>query len=66
MRSLWIIRINAAARLNGLSYSQLIAGLRAAGVEVDRKMLAALAADDPRAFAEIAGLARTHAAAPAG
>ena len=66
IRSLWIVRINAAARLNGLSYSQLIAGLKAASVEVDRKILAALAADDPRAFAEIAGLARTHAAAPAG
>ena len=59
-RSLWIIRINAAARQNGLSYSQLVAGLRAAGVEVDRKILAALAVDDPRAFAEIAGLARSH------
>jgi large subunit ribosomal protein L20 len=66
VRSLWIVRINAAARLNGLSYSQLITGLKAAGVEVDRKILASLAADDPRAFAEIAGLARTHAAAPAG
>ena len=65
LRSLWIVRINAAARANGMSYSRLMTGLRAAGVEVDRKMLAALALDDPRAFAEIAGLARTHAAAPA-
>ena len=64
-RSLWIIRINAAARANGLSYSRLMTGLRAAGVEVDRKMLAVLALDDPRAFAEIAGLARAHASAPA-
>ncbi|TMA61552.1 MAG: 50S ribosomal protein L20 [Deltaproteobacteria bacterium] len=65
LRSLWIVRINAAARANGMSYSRLMTGLRAAGVEVDRKMLAALALDDPPAFAEIAGLARTHAAAPA-
>jgi len=64
-RSLWIVRINAAARANGLSYSRLMTGLRAAGVEVDRKMLAALALDDPRAFAEIAGLARAQAGAPA-
>ena len=64
-RSLWIVRINAAARANGLSYSRLMTGLRAAGVEVDRKMLAVLALDDPRAFAEIAGLARAQADAPA-
>ena len=64
-RTLWIARINAAARENGLSYSRLVAGLRAACVEVDRKILAALAIDDPRAFAEIAGLARTRAAAAA-
>jgi len=62
-RALWIARINAAARPHGLSYSRLVAGLRAAAVEVDRKMLALLAVDDPRAFAEIAGLARAHAAA---
>ncbi len=61
-RSLWIARINAAARLNGLSYSRLLAGLKKAGVEVDRKILAALALDDPKAFAEIAGVARVHAA----
>ena len=64
-RALWIARINAAARMHGLSYSRLVAGLRAAAVEVDRKMLAVLAVDDPRAFAEIAGLARTHTAAAA-
>ena len=64
-RSLWIVRINAAARANGLSYSRLVAGLRAAGVQVDRKILAALALDDPQAFAEIAGLARASAAATA-
>jgi len=64
-RSLWIVRINAAARANGMSYSRLVTGLRTAGVEVDRKMLAALAVDDPQAFAEIAALARAHASAPA-
>ena len=64
-RSLWIVRINAAARANGLSYSQLVAGLKAAGVEVDRKILAALALDDPEAFARIAEVARTRAAATA-
>jgi large subunit ribosomal protein L20 len=63
LRSLWIVRINAAARANGLSYSRLVAGLRAAGIEVDRKILAALAVDDPKAFAEIAGVARTSTAA---
>jgi large subunit ribosomal protein L20 len=65
LRSLWITRINAAARTHGLSYSRLVAGLRAAGVEVDRKILAAVAFDDPQAFAEIAGFARTKAAVPA-
>ena len=64
-RSLWIARINAGARKHGLSYSRLIAGLRAAGVEVDRKILAALAFDDPETFGEIAGLARAGAAATA-
>jgi large subunit ribosomal protein L20 len=64
-RALWITRINAGARANGLSYSQLVAGLRQAGVEVDRKILAALAIDDPGAFAEIAGLARTRVTAAA-
>ena len=62
LRSLWIVRINAACRENGLSYSRLIAGLKAAGVEVDRKILAALALDDPRAFGEIANIARTNVA----
>ncbi len=64
-RSLWIIRISAAARQCGISYSKLIAGLRAAGVEVDRKMLASMAFDDPQTFGEIAGLARTRVAATA-
>jgi large subunit ribosomal protein L20 len=60
LRSLWVVRINAAARPHGLSYSRLVAGLKAAGVALDRKMLAALAVDDPTAFAEVVGLARTH------
>jgi large subunit ribosomal protein L20 len=62
-RSLWIVRINAAARVHGITYGKLVAGLRAAGVEVDRKILAALALDDPSAFAELAGLAKTRIAA---
>ncbi len=57
-RRLWIIRINAAARENGLTYAQLIRGLKAAGVEVDRKMLADLAVRDSAAFAEIAEVAK--------
>jgi len=63
LRSLWIVRIGAAARQHGLSYSRLVAGLRRAGVAIDRKILAALAVDDPQAFGEIAGLARSTAAA---
>ena len=57
-RQLWIQRINAAARLNGLSYNRLIAGLRVAGAEVDRKVLAELAVSDPAAFARLVALAR--------
>ena len=57
-RQLWIQRINAAARANGLSYSRLIAGLREAGVEVDRKILADLAVSDEQAFAALVGVAR--------
>ena len=53
MRRLWIQRINAAARLNGMSYSKLIAGLSHAGIEVDRRMLADLAVTDAPAFAAI-------------
>ncbi|HZX65854.1 MAG TPA: 50S ribosomal protein L20 [Myxococcales bacterium] len=53
-RSLWIVRINAAARMSGLSYSKLIAGLRKAKVELDRKVLADIALADPAAFAAIA------------
>lgn len=56
-RRLWIQRINAAARVNGISYSRLIAGLRHAGVEVDRKMLADMAVRDPEAFARLVAVA---------
>ena len=61
-RSLWIVRINAAARENGLSYSRMIHGLAVAGVEVDRKNLADLAVSDPTAFAELAKLAKARVA----
>jgi large subunit ribosomal protein L20 len=57
-RRLWIVRINAAARENGLSYSQFIKGLDAAGITLDRKMLAELAAREPHAFAELATKAK--------
>jgi large subunit ribosomal protein L20 len=57
-RQLWIQRINAAARINGLSYSRLIAGLRVAEVDIDRKVLADLAVSDPPAFAQLVDLAR--------
>ncbi|HYY43570.1 MAG TPA: 50S ribosomal protein L20 [Actinomycetota bacterium] len=57
-RRLWIARINAAARSNGLSYSRFMNGLKLAGIEVDRKVLAELAVNDPKAFASLAGAAR--------
>jgi large subunit ribosomal protein L20 len=56
-RKLWIARINAAARMNDLSYSKFIHGLKLAGVELDRKVLAELAISDPSGFAKIANLA---------
>lgn len=62
-RRLWITRINAAARLNGINYNQLIHGLGQANVEIDRKILAALAIDDPGAFAAVADLAKQRRAA---
>jgi large subunit ribosomal protein L20 len=62
MRRLWIQRINAACRQNDTSYSRFIAGLKAAGVEVDRKVLADLAVTDPAAFTALVEVAR--AAAP--
>lgn len=58
-RRLWIQRINAAARQNGLSYSRFISGLRIAEVEVDRKMLAELAVNEPAAFASLAEVAKS-------
>jgi large subunit ribosomal protein L20 len=58
-RRLWIIRINAAARANGLSYNQFIRGLKAAEVELDRKVLADLAATDPQAFSALAEQAKS-------
>ncbi|PHF58044.1 50S ribosomal protein L20 [Bacillus toyonensis] len=57
-RKLWITRINAAARMNGLSYSRLMHGLKNAGIEVNRKMLADLAVHDEKAFAELATVAK--------
>jgi large subunit ribosomal protein L20 len=61
-RRLWIARINAAAREHDLSYSRMVYGLKQAGVEVDRKMLAQLAVEDPKAFGDLAELAKTKAA----
>jgi len=59
-RKLWIARINAAARINGLSYSRLMHGLKVAGIEVNRKMLAELAISDEKAFAELASVAKAN------
>ena len=57
-RKLWIVRINAAARQNGLTYSKLIAGLTRAGIEVNRKMLSELAISDPAGFTQICEAAK--------
>ena len=62
-RSLWIVRINAAARDNGLTYSQLIAGLKKANIDLDRKVLASLAVNDKEAFSMIAEQAKSQLAA---
>lgn len=62
-RSLWITRIGAAANLNGLSYNQLIRGLKRAGVELDRKILAELAVADMPAFGQLVERAKTHLSA---
>ncbi len=59
-RQLWITRINAAARANGMTYNRLIQGLRLAEVEVDRKILAELAVSDPAAFTALVEVARAH------
>ena len=61
-RSLWIARINAASREHGLSYSRFMSGLRKAGVELDRKVLAQLALTNPPAFSKLAEIARESAA----
>ena len=57
-RSLWIVRINAASRINGLSYSKFIFGLKKANVQIDRKVLADIAVTDPNGFAQIAAIAK--------
>jgi large subunit ribosomal protein L20 len=57
-RQLWIVRINAAARMHDLSYNRFMSGLRKAGVEINRKMLADLAVRDPGAFGELAEVAK--------
>lgn len=59
-RKLWITRINAAARQNGISYSRLMAGLRKAGVDVNRKVLADLAVNDDQVFARLVAVAKEH------
>jgi large subunit ribosomal protein L20 len=64
-RRLWIMRINAAARQNGLSYNQFMAGCRRANIELDRKVLADLAVSDPAAFAKIAEQAKSALATEA-
>jgi large subunit ribosomal protein L20 len=63
-RSIWIVRIGAAARQHGMSYSQLINGLKKSGIELDRKILADLAVNDPQGFAALAETARKAAPAP--
>ena len=60
-RKLWIARINAAARDNGTTYSRMVHGLKVAGVDINRKMLAELAVSDPGGFTQLAELAKKHA-----
>jgi large subunit ribosomal protein L20 len=60
MRRLWVIRVNAAARINGLSYSKFIYGLKKANVEVDRKALADIAVRDPQTFTKLVALSLQH------
>jgi large subunit ribosomal protein L20 len=60
MRRLWIIRINAAARLNGLSYSKLVNGLKKANVAVDRKIMADIAVRDPETFTKLVAISLQH------
>ena len=61
MRRLWITRINAAARINGISYSQMMHGLKVAGIDIIRKMLAELAVNDAAGFAALAEMAKANA-----
>ncbi len=61
-RRLWIARINAAARMNGLSYSKFMYGLKVAGIEMNRKMLAEMAVNDAQGFAELAEIAKSKIA----
>ena len=61
-RQLWIARINAAARMNGISYSKFMYGLKLAGVEINRKMLSEMAISDPQGFAALADLAKSKVA----
>ncbi|MEI6309833.1 MAG: 50S ribosomal protein L20 [bacterium] len=63
-RSLWIQRINAAARIQGLPYNKLIAGLKVAGVVIDRKMLAEIAVNDPAVFGQLAEIAKATISKP--
>jgi len=65
-RRLWIVRVSAACRMNGMRYSQLIAGLQRAMVELNRKSLAEIAIHDPETFTKIVELARAHLPQPAG
>ena len=60
MRQLWIARINAAARMNGLSYSKFMFGLKSAGIEMNRKMLAEIAVNDAAAFTKLAETAKAN------
>ncbi len=59
-RKLWIARINAATRMNGLSYSRFMNGMKIAGIDINRKMLSEIAINDPKAFAELVEVAKKH------
>jgi large subunit ribosomal protein L20 len=59
-RKLWIARINAATRINGLSYSRFMNGIKLAGVDINRKMLSEIAINDPKAFTDLVNLAKEH------
>ena len=59
-RRLWIARINAATRMNGLSYSKFMNGIKVAGIDMNRKMLSEIAINDPKAFADLVEVAKKH------